>query len=44
MPHVVKRGETLGRIARARGITLKALIDANPQFRVTPTSSMWVMC
>lgn len=36
MPHVVKRGETLGKIARANGITLAQLLDANPQFRANP--------
>ena len=36
MPHIVKRGETLGKIARANGITLARLLDANPQFRAHP--------
>jgi hypothetical protein len=36
MPHVVKRGETLGKIARANGVTLGQLLDANPQFRPPP--------
>lgn len=36
MPHVVKRGETLGRIARAHGITLRDLLEVNPQFRGHP--------
>ena len=36
MPHVVKRGETLGGIARANGITLAQLLNANPQFRANP--------
>lgn len=33
MPHVVRRGETLGRIARTHGITLRELLDANPQLQ-----------
>ena len=36
MPHVVKRGETLGKIAKAHGITLARLLDANPQFKAHP--------
>jgi LysM repeat protein len=35
MPHVVKRGETLGKIATANGVTYQ-LLDANPQFRPRP--------
>ena len=36
MPHTVKRGETLGKIARAHRITLEQLLDANPQYRPNP--------
>ena len=36
MPHVVKRGETLGKIARANGVTLERLLDANPQYKADP--------
>jgi len=36
MPHVVKRGETLGKIARAHGVTLRQLLDVNPRFRDQP--------
>ncbi len=36
MPHVVKRGETLGKIARANGITLEQLLAVNPQLRAHP--------
>jgi hypothetical protein len=36
MLHTVKRGDTLGKIARARGITLAELLDANPQFKAHP--------
>ncbi len=36
MPHVVKRGDTLGKIARANGITLEQLLSANPQLRDNP--------
>lgn len=36
MTHTVKRGETLGKIAKAHGITLHQLLDANPQFRANP--------
>ena len=36
MPHIVKRGESLGKIAGKHGITLVELIDANPQFRDDP--------
>jgi hypothetical protein len=36
MPHTVKRGETLGKIARAHGVTLDQLLDANPQYRPDP--------
>ena len=36
MPHIVKRGETLGKIARDNGITLAQLLNANPQFRANP--------
>lgn len=36
MPHIVKRGETLGKIARDNGITLAQLLNINPQFRANP--------
>ena len=36
MPHVVKRGETLGKIARSLGVTLRQLLDVNPRFRDHP--------
>jgi hypothetical protein len=36
MTHIVKRGETLGKIARSNGITLAKLLEANPQFRDHP--------
>ena len=36
MPHRVKRGETLGKIARDNGITLAQLLNVNPQFRANP--------
>lgn len=36
MTHVVKRGETLTKIAKAHGITLGQLLEANPQFKLHP--------
>ena len=36
MSHTVKRGETLSKIAKANGITLAQLLDANPQFKSHP--------
>ncbi|HEX8694464.1 MAG TPA: DUF2272 domain-containing protein [Longimicrobium sp.] len=36
MTHTVKSGETLSKIARAHGITLKQLLEANPQFKEDP--------
>jgi hypothetical protein len=36
MPHIVKRGETLGKIARDNRITLAQLLNVNPQFRANP--------
>ena len=36
MPHTVKRGETLSKIAKAHKITLAQLLDANPQFKSHP--------
>src|ERR1700752_4350872 len=36
MTHTVKRGETLGKIAKSHGITLSQLLDSNPQFRDNP--------
>jgi hypothetical protein len=34
--HTVKSGETLSKIAKAHGITLKQLLDANPRFKPNP--------
>ena len=36
MTHTVKSGETLSKIAKANGITLKQLLDANPKFKPNP--------
>jgi hypothetical protein len=36
MLHVVTRGETLGKIARAHGVTLARLLEDNPQFKAHP--------
>ena len=36
MLHVVRRGETLGQIAKAHGVPLARLLDANPQFKAHP--------
>lgn len=36
MTHTVKSGETLSKIANANGITLAALLDANPTFKANP--------
>src|SRR5689334_9628269 len=36
MPHIVRRGETLSKIAKANGLTLAQLLDANPMFRSHP--------
>lgn len=36
MPHIVKRGETLGEIARNNGVTLAQLLNANPQLKDNP--------
>lgn len=36
MTHIVKRGETLSKIAKANGITLAQLLEANPQFKAHP--------
>jgi LysM repeat protein len=36
MTHTVKTGETLGKIAKANGITLAQLLDANPKFKANP--------
>jgi len=36
MTHTVKRGETLGKIARLHGMTLAKLLELNPQFRANP--------
>jgi LysM repeat protein len=34
--HTVKSGETLSKIAKANGITLNQLLDANPRFKANP--------
>lgn len=36
MTHTVKSGETLGKVAKAHGITLGQLLDANPKFKADP--------
>ena len=36
MTHTVKSGETLSKIAKAHGITLGQLLDANPRFKPNP--------
>lgn len=36
MTHTVKSGETLSKIAKANGITLEQLLDANPKFKANP--------
>ena len=36
MTHTVKSGETLSKIAKANGITLDQLLDANPKFKANP--------
>ena len=36
MTHTVKSGETLSKIAKAHGITLAQLLDANPKFKANP--------
>ena len=36
MTHTVKSGETLSKIAKAHGITLNQLLDANPKFKPNP--------
>lgn len=36
MTHIVKPGESLSKIAKANGITLAHLLDANPQFKAHP--------
>jgi hypothetical protein len=36
MTHIVKRGDTLEKIAKSHGITLDQLLEANPQFRANP--------
>jgi hypothetical protein len=36
MPHIVKKGETLSKVAKIHGITLARLLDANPQFKSHP--------
>jgi hypothetical protein len=36
MVHIVRQGDTLSKIARANGITLARLLEANPQFKANP--------
>lgn len=36
MTHTVKSGETLSKVAKAHGITLQQLLDANPKFKANP--------
>src|SRR5262245_27669084 len=36
MVHVVRRGDTLSKIAQSNGLTLSELLEANPQFRANP--------
>jgi LysM repeat protein len=36
MTHKVKSGDTLAKIAKANGITLARLLDANPRFKANP--------
>src|ERR1051325_3158304 len=36
MTHMVKSGETLSKIAKAYGVTLAQLLDANPKFKADP--------
>lgn len=36
MTHTVKSGETLSKIAKANGITLAQLLEANPKFKANP--------
>lgn len=36
MTHVVRQGETLSKIARANGLTLAKLLEANPRFSANP--------
>ena len=36
MPHIVKRGETLAKIAKANGLSLGQLLEANPKFKAHP--------
>lgn len=36
MNHIVKPGDTLSKIAKAAGISLEKLLEANPQFREDP--------
>jgi LysM repeat protein len=38
MPVKVKSGDTLSKIAKANGITLAQLLDANPRFKANPNS------
>jgi LysM repeat protein len=36
MTYKVKSGDTLGKIAKAHGLTLASLLDANPRFKANP--------
>lgn len=36
MTYTVKSGDTLGKIAKAHGVSLEQLLDANPRFRANP--------
>ena len=36
MTYTVKTGDTLSKIAKANGVTLAALLDANPKFKANP--------
>ncbi|HEX8687441.1 MAG TPA: LysM domain-containing protein, partial [Pyrinomonadaceae bacterium] len=38
MTHTVKSGETLSKIAKANGISLAQLLDANPKFKANPNN------
>ncbi|HKS40595.1 MAG TPA: LysM domain-containing protein, partial [Blastocatellia bacterium] len=38
MPVKVKKGDTLSKIAKANGITLAQLLDANPKFKANPNN------
>jgi murein DD-endopeptidase MepM/ murein hydrolase activator NlpD len=38
MTHIVKSGDTLSKIAKANGLTLAQLLDANPAFKANPNA------